>query len=136
MIVQAVQGAVKGGLEGLTSGDLQKLGLPLTRGEYTNVYLKEALKKLHYVEGFNYTVGEEASEANMSLVSGVLIISVIKKESGDIDKKVWKALKAKIRRSDTGRVIVYTYAMKDKSEFDLVLKKLMSVKTKFNIYDN
>ena len=72
----------------------------------------------------------------MSLVSGVLIISVIKKESGDIDKKVWKALKAKIRRSDTGRVIVYTYAMKDKNEFDLVLKKLMSVKAKFNIYDN
>ena len=136
MIVQAVQGAVKGGLEELTSGDLQKLGLPLTRGEYTNAYLKEALKRLHYVEGFNYTIGEETSEANMSLVSGVLIVSVIKKESGDIDKKVWKALKAKIRRSDTGRVIVYTYAMKDKSEFDLVLKKLMSVKTKFNIYDN
>ena len=135
-ISQAVQGAVKGGLEALTSGDLQKLGLPLTRGEYTNAYLKEALNRLHYVEGFNYTVGEDKAEANMSLVSGVLIVSVLKKESGDIDKKVWKALKAKIRRSDTGRVIVYTYAMKDKSEFDLVLKKLMSVKAKFNIYDN
>ena len=134
-LVGSVQGIIVQGIDSLGNREAQQLGLPMNRGDYNNEFLKTTLGRLHYVDGFNYTTSEEKAEANMSLVSGVLIVSVISEKSGDFDKQLWKNLKTKVRRSDTGKVIVYTYALKDTREFELVLKKLMSIRTKINIYD-
>lgn len=110
-------------------------GVGMTRGDYDNKFLEATLKKLHYVDGFHYTTGDSNSELQMSLISGVLCISCLKENCEDLDDKMWKSLKTKISRSDTGKVIVYTYALKDTKEFELILNKLMKTGSNPNIFD-
>lgn len=110
-------------------------GVGMMRGDYDNKFLEATLKKLHYVDGFHYTTGDSNSELQMSLISGVLCISCLKENCEDLDDKVWKSLKTKISRSDTGKVIVYTYALKDTKEFELILNKLMKTGSNPNIFD-
>ena len=110
-------------------------GVGMTRGDYDNKFLEATLKKLHYVDGFHYTTGDSNSELQMSLISGVLCISCLKENCEDLDDKMWKSLKTKISRSDTGKVIVYTYTLKDTKEFELILNKLMKTGSNPNIFD-
>jgi hypothetical protein len=111
------------------------LGVSRKRGEYNNLFLERALKNLHYVEGFNYTTGNDPAEVNISLVSGIFIISSTLSHQKEIDAKLWKSLKRKIHKSNTGKIIVYTYALNDLREFDMILKKIMLLKIKPNIFD-
>ena len=118
------------------SDELIKMGVKLKRGNYNNTFLESTLKKLHYIEGFNYTVGSDNNEVNMSMISGVFVISAIKDiAEGEIDGKLWKSLKDKVSRSNMGKVIVYTYALKEEKEFELILNKLMLCNIKPNIFE-
>lgn len=118
------------------SDELIKMGVKLKRGDYNNTFLESTLKKLHYIEGFNYTVGSDNNEVNMSMISGVFVISAIKDiAEGEIDGKLWKSLKDKVSRSNMGKVIVYTYALKEEKEFELILNKLMLCNIKPNIFE-
>ena len=110
--------------------------IPMERSEYSNAYLENTLKKLHYVEGFNYTIADTKAQSNMSILEGLFLVTT-KKDSPDmkeIDDKYWKNLKLKINRADTGKAIVYTYNIQSKNEFEFILKKLMSSGIVFNIF--
>lgn len=106
------------------------------REDLSNYYLQGVLKKLHYVEGFNYTIADKKARSNMSLIEGLFLVTTKKdsQDMKDIDDKYWKNLKLKINRTDTGKAIVYTYNIKTKSEFEFILKKLMSTGIVFNIF--
>jgi hypothetical protein len=120
----------------LRTDELTMSNIPMPRENFSNVYLEQTLKKLHYIERFNYTIGDEKSEANMSMINGLFIVTVNKgNASKEIDKKYWESLKTKINRSEDGKVVVYTYSIQSRQEFEFLLKKLMSTKITFNIYE-
>ena len=112
-------------------------GLTTKRDNFGNVYLEDRLKKLHYIENYDYTVGNLKVPVNMSMFSGIFIITVAKdtKELEKIDSGFWKNLKGKVGRVDTGKVIVYNYTIKTKNEFDFILKKFMSLDVEPNIFE-
>lgn len=119
-------------------GDVALLdGLTTKRDNFGNVYLEDRLKKLHYIENYDYTVGNLKVPVNMSMFSGIFIITVAKdtKELEKIDSGFWKNLKGKVGRVDTGKVIVYNYTIKTKNEFDFILKKFMSLDVEPNIFE-
>jgi hypothetical protein len=135
MLCNTVQEIVIEGILKLRDNELTSLGISRKRGEYNNLFLERALKNLHYVEGFNYTTGNDPAEVNISLVSGIFIVSYTLSHQKEIDAKLWKPLKQKIHKSNTGKVVVYTYALNDLREFDMILKKIMLLKVKPNIFD-
>ena len=93
----------------------------------------DALKKLHYIEGFNYSTGDIDCDIQLGLVSGLLVISVSKdcENLKDIDN----AIKKLMIKSDTGKVVLYTYTMKTRNEFEFIIKKFMSTGIKPNIFE-
>lgn len=115
---------------------INNTSIPIARFEYSNAYLESTLQKLHYIEGFNYTIADTKAQSNMSILEGLFLVTT-KKDSQDmkeIDEKYWKNLKLKINRADTGKAIVYTYNIQSKNEFEFILKKLMSTGIVFNIF--
>lgn len=115
---------------------INNTNIPMARSEYSNAYLENTLQKLHYIEGFNYTIADTKAQSNMSILEGLFLVTT-KKDSQDmkeIDDKYWKNLKLKINRADTGKAIVYTYNIQNKNEFEFILKKLMSTGIVFNIF--
>ncbi len=105
--------------------------------DYSNRYLEKALKDLHYVEGYDYTVGEGNCEVNMSLCSGLFILTASKVSDNieKIDNAVYNKNKTGINRTDSEKVVIYTYPMKSRNEFDYLLKRLMSTKLTPNIFE-
>ena len=132
-----VLSTISDALKTVSSKDLINSGIPVPRQNYGNTYLEDTLKKLHYIEGFNYSVGDKDVENNISMAQGLFLVTVKKgsDEMKKVDKNYWESMKSKIRRADTGRVIVYTYSFNSKSEFELLLKKLMQSKIMFNIFE-
>lgn len=151
---QAIQTALKGGnatsivistllgaLHKLVKDTAGKMGkLPskvlTSAGDYNNVFLEHELKKLHYVDGFNYTTGDKKADVQISLISGLFVITCTKDVSSEIDKNLWNSLKSKIHRTESGKVVVYySYVLKDVKELELVLNLLMKTGLKPNIYE-
>jgi len=121
----------------ISNDELIKSGAPSARGNFGNSYLEDTLKKLHYIEGFNFTIGDEKAENNFSIAQGRFIVTVLKdSESGKkIDKDFYGPLKGKVTRSDTGKVLIFFYTIESRKEFEFILKKLMQTKVTFNIFD-
>lgn len=148
-ISSSIQGLIMGSLrEKFGESRIQadeakdKLKLPIKISiskpeDYTNKYLERVLKNLHYVEGYDYTVGESACDVNMSLCSGLFILTASKVSDNieTIDKAVYNKNKTGINRSESERVVVYTYPMKSRNEFDYFIKRLMSTKLTPNIFE-
>lgn len=135
-LVSTAQGLIFQAIEKMSTDELQKMGVPgMKVGDYDNKFLEATLKRLHYVDGFHYSVGDKACDVQISLISGMFVVTALKESCKPIDEKMWKSLKTKISRSDTGKVIIYSYALKDLKEFDLILNKLMSSGIKPNIFD-
>ena len=132
-----VLNTISDALKTVSSRDLINSGIPIPRQNYGNTYLEDTLKKLHYIEGFNYSVGDKDVENNISMAQGLFLVTVKKgsDEMKQVDKDYWGSMKSKIRRADTGKVIVYTYSFNSKNEFELLLKKLMQSKIMFNIFE-
>ena len=139
--------AAKDSLLGLLLYSAEKLGYDnlikllgckgMQRKHLNNVFLEDTLKKLHYIEGYNYTVGQGNSDVNISLISGLLLMTVTKKSEvvDKIDKIVYGKNKTGINRSDTGKIIVYTYPIVSKNEFEFFLKRLISTGLVPNIFE-
>lgn len=108
----------------------------MKRSQLGNKYLESTLRKLRYVEGFHYSVGEKGCSANMSLTGGVFVVTVSKDSSDykNLEEVLGKDLKSKVRRSENGKVVIYTYLINSKNEFEFILKKLMSVKPEINLF--
>ena len=114
--------------------------IPTYRGDFGNKYLENSLKRLRYVEGLDYTVGEFGGDIgiNMSMISGIFVITVNKEDTDElkkIDSIFWNHLKTIVNRVDTGKVVVYNYTIKTRNEFDFILKKFMSTDVKPNIFE-
>jgi hypothetical protein len=123
----AISSVIIEGISHLNKNEFQRASGLMPRGNYNNVFLEAELKKLHYVEGFHYTVGDSDNDFNISLISGILTITTTN------DKDL--GLGPKVNKSKYGKVFIYTYALKDIKEFDYVLNKIMSNKMKPNIFD-
>ena len=139
--------AAKDSLLGLLIYSAEKIGLDnlvkqlgckgMQRKTLNNVFLEDTLKKLHYIEGYNYTVGQGGSDVNISLISGLLLMTATKKSDiiDRLDKTVYNKNKTGINRSDTGKIIVYTYPIVSKNEFEYFLKRLISTGLVPNIFE-
>jgi len=107
--------------------------------DLNNIFLESELNKLHYVDGFNYTTGNEANKLNISLNSGIFIITAVKDLEEELDKKIWKTFPGKVNKSKISGISVYSYVVKNISEFEMLLNKVMSVggsNVKPNLFDN
>ena len=131
---------------GLITNSLSKIGMdnitikgfiPSKRKDFNNIYLESVLKRLKYIEGFHYTVGESNSNINMSLISGLFLLTVTKKSDivDKIDTTVYNKNKSNINRTDTGKVVIYTYPINTRNDFDYLIKRLMSNKLTPNIFE-
>ena len=130
-------GTLSKAIEKLGNDELVKSGAPAARESFGNIYLQDTLEKLHYVEGFNFTVGDKQATDNISMNSGYFLVTCPSSSdsSKEIDSKFWKSFQSGITRNDTGKVIIYTYTIKNRKEFEFLLKKLMSTKITFNIFE-
>lgn len=131
-------GMLLGGLEKLSADEASKVtGTKIPRGDYGNVYLQSTLEKLGYVEKYDYTVGEGPKETNISLFSGILLITVPtgSKSEEEIDKKVWSKSKNVIKKVTSGDVVLYSYTMASKNELEFILRRFMSTRTMPNIFE-
>lgn len=123
-----LMGLLSGPAEKLQADELIKSGHPAPRENFGNIYLEDTLKRAGYIEGPHYTVDKESkAPVNISMISGLFIITADKGDkSKEIDK--WeKSWSMKMGRKDTGRVIVYTYTIQSRKEFEYLLKSLMKV---------
>ena len=120
-------------LKKISNDELIKSGAPSARSNFGNSYLEDTLKKLHYIEGQNYTIGDKKAENNFSIAQGRFIVTVPK--GSEIDKKFYGSLKGKVNRCDTGKVLIFLYTINSKQEFEFILKKLMQTKETFNIFE-
>lgn len=124
--------------EKILGDELVKAGISMPREAFSNVYLEDTLKKLHYIEGVHYCIGRTDVNANISMVSGRFMITVTKgKDQELIDNTLWKTYKRLINRADTGKgnVIIYTYLINSRKEFEGILNKLLSTDILFNIFE-
>lgn len=122
----------------INNDELVKGGAPSARENFGNPYLEDTLTKLHYVEGFNYTIGDKKATDNFSMINGRFMVTSGKDSDSvkEIDKVWWSPLKGKITRNNLGNgVILYVYTIESRNEFEFVLKKLMQTKITFNIFE-
>lgn len=112
-------------------------GKSVTIGDLGNHFLEGTLKKLHYSKGKHYVIGDKNCPCQISIVFGKLIVTVPKggTESEKTDSKFWKPLRTKVMKVENKDAEVYFYDIESRSEFELVLNKLMSTGLTFNIYD-
>lgn len=133
----SIMGIILQSLGKLSGDEILRENGTTKRDNFGNIYLEDRLKKLHYIENYDYTVGDLRVDVNISMFSGVFIVTVDKgsKKMEKIDSEFWKSLKGKVGRVDTGKVIVYNYTIKTKNEFDFILKKFMSLDVEPNIFE-
>lgn len=111
-----------------------KVGMPVKREELNTGYLVDLLKKLHYVKGFNFTEDKANGGCNLSLVSGILVVTVDKGDKSElVDKEFYSNGKDRIRRAEIDSVVSYVYSVSSKSDLEFLLKKLFSTKLKINV---
>jgi len=111
-----------------------KSGMAVERRTLYTDFLIDELTKLHYTKGFNYTIDKDNSECNMSMVSGIFVVSVEKGDKSDlVDEEFYNKAKDRVKRSEIDNVVSYTYSVVSRQDFEFLLKKLFSTKLKFNI---
>ena len=127
---------LSGSARKLTKDEMVKAGIKAPREAFGNKYLYDTLLKLHYIDGFNFVSGEKNFDNNMSMIEGLFVVTSSKKDDvSKIDKLYWGSGRNKINKSRNGDVIVWTYSIQSRGEFEFLLKKLMSSGIKFNIFE-
>ena len=120
----------------ISANELVRSGIPRPREEFGNTYLEETLKKLRYIEGFNYTIGDKKASDNISMAQGRFIVTVPSGSDSEksIDKS-WSSFKGKINKCVMEKVSIYTYTIESRKDFEFILKKLMQTRIIFNIFE-
>jgi len=133
----AILKAMVAAAKSIKNNELVRLGAPASRYKFGTSYLKSTLDKLYYTKGLHYTIGDKNSPNNFSMSEGRFFITIAKnsKDRETVDSKFWNGLKSVVHRNDLGEVISYTYTIKSREEFEMILKKLMSTKVKFNLFE-
>lgn len=106
-------------------------GVGVRSGDLDNKFLEAELKKLRYVEGFHYTVGETASPINISVTSGMFILTAVEGKAKELEK----IIKNFTSITKSKGVWVFTHGINKISEFEVMLKRIMSKGFKPNVYD-
>lgn len=121
----------------IAEDELAKMGVSMPRESYSNKFLVETLKKLHYVEGVHYSIGRKDVSANISLISGRLVVTVGKDDAVELDREFWGPYRRIINRADTGKgkVAIYTYMINSRKEFENIINKLFSTGIMFNVFE-
>lgn len=124
-------------LDQISEGELTKiLGMKVSRRAFSNRYLEDTLRRMKYIEGVHYSVGDKKNPVCMSLYSGVFMLSLPKggEEQEKFEKNVLKKFKG-IKKTESGNAIVYTYIMTSREELDRILVSLMKSGLELNIFD-
>ena len=96
-----------------------------SRKDFDNDFLIYELKRLSFVEGFHYTVGEEKSDINISMILGKVIITTnIGSKSDMLMPKILNGIDYK-NTEINGKVNLWTFLIQNKNSFDVFLKKLI-----------
>lgn len=107
----------------------------LKRQILNNIFLEKTLKELGYRENLNYTIKRNNSPLNMYLHEGYLIIcsGLTGRNKQRFEKEVVKEYKL-VTTEVKGKVTLYTYMIKSKIELDLLLRDIINLNIKPNIY--
>lgn len=133
-----IMGLLAQSLRNLSTGDIAKIpGITVNSGILDNKFLKAELKKEHYIENIHYSIGDPEAEVNVSLISGVFVITVPKgtEEDKKINSGFYKKFLSQVKMSESGNVRVYTYVVPSRKEFSFVLKTLMKLGFRINIFE-
>ena len=116
---------------------LGKLGIAPTRKMLGNAFLLNVLKKNYYIEGHHVSEGDNKAPLQMSVASGIFMISAVcnSKEDKAIGE-VYKHWKNVINKSKLNNVSLYTYAIRSEAEFATILKKIISLGLTPNVFNN
>ena len=116
---------------------LGKLGIAPTRKMLGNAFLLNVLKKNYYIEGHHFSEGDNKAPLQMSVASGIFMISAVcnSKEDKAISE-VYKHWKNVINKSKLNNVSLYTYAIRSEAEFATILKKIISLGLTPNVFNN
>lgn len=129
-------GLIIGSLEKMGADELSKIqGVSISRKYFNNSFLISELRKLHYVENYDYTVGNIGNNLNISLVSGIFIVTVSNKFDELEKLKDFFKRESEVNKSNNGNVVIYTYILKDKKEFNYLLNRFMSLNLQPNIFE-
>lgn len=129
-------GLIIGSLEKMSADELSKIqGVSISRKYFNNSFLISELRKLHYVENYDYTVGNIGNNLNISLVSGIFIVTVSNKFDELEKLKDFFKRESEVNKSNNGNVVIYTYILKDKKEFNYLLNRFMSLNLQPNIFE-
>lgn len=138
-LAQGTIGAITAALGTIGSGEIAKVeGVTVERGIMNNKYLKETLKKLHYIDGVHFTCGDMEAETNMSLISGVFVITDIKNSPDDkeIYSKFYKKYLKKVRLTETDNgTRIYTYIVDSRKELENMLNSILKTGITINIFE-
>ena len=135
MCAKIAQELIMSNLEKLGNTEKTKFGIVTANKHFTNSWFLDELRKLHFVEGFHFTSGDSPSPVQISMTGGLLVLTVLK-DSPDFKKieTSWaKKYSGKITQNDGGKVVTYTYRMKNRSELDGMINTLFGI-TKPNIF--
>lgn len=124
-------------INGLGADTLGKLGITPTRGMLNNKFLLNVLKKNYYIEGHHFSEGDNKAPVQMSIASGIFMISAVHNSKEDkAIGGVYNHWKNVINKSKLNNVSLYTYAIRNENEFATILKKIMSLGLTPNVFNN
>ena len=105
-----------------------------SRKDFDNDFLVYELKRLGYIEGPHFTIGEDKSEINISMVCGRVIIT--SRTGSKSDLLLPKILGSReYKKTDiNGKANLWTFLIDSKGSFDVFLKSLVGT-LKPNIYN-
>lgn len=124
-MVSSIIQTVCAGITSLGEYELSKVG---ANPEISGNYLVDTLQSLHYKEGSHFTIGNDKSEFNIAVSSGIFFVCVL--NDGEISME---SLKKYFKRSSIGKTYLYAYVIKNPQEFKMLLGKIMKL-GKPNVY--
>ena len=110
-------------------------GVSLQRKNLNNIYLERCFKDMGFRENLDYTVKKNSNNLNLYLHEGYLFLcsglkgSLLKKFKEKLLNN-YKFIKTEIK----GSVTLYTYLVESKNELDKLLRDIINLNIKPNIY--
>lgn len=118
------------GLRKLKTSERASMGLKSPIGDYGNKFLETTLLKLDRSKG-KWTIGENSRDLNMYLCGGVLIVCTTK---GSKEDNMIKGIPELVQAESRNSASLFTYRMKSPGDLELVIKKIIGLGIKPNIY--
>lgn len=122
-----VSTAVYEGLKEMSKQESAKY-FPTAAKHLSTSFLEDRMKRLGWIEGMHYTVGQKNCEVNMNIDQGIFLLTTL--TNPKLNKIMGNEGKSEVK----GKVTLWTLPIRDRNEFDILLKKIMSTGVKPNIF--